>query len=119
MIKSSVKLLSRPVCAHTRLSSSVIVRNMSSTKDEHPMLSALRRDADKFQSLKYSVKERVAHIMLDRPARMNAIDMYMPGELVKAVELANLDDSVKVSIYWQLNVYNADRCIHFTLLSMI
>ena len=48
------------------------------------------------KSLKYSVHDRVAHIMLNRPARMNAINIPMPGELVRAVEMANLDDSVKV-----------------------
>ena len=48
------------------------------------------------KSLKYSVRDRVAHIMLDRPHRMNAIDIRMPGELTQAVEMANLDDSVKV-----------------------
>lgn len=50
------------------------------------------------KSLKYSVRDRVAHIMLDRPERLNAIDIQMPGELMNAVEMANLDDSVKVDL---------------------
>ena len=58
--------------------------------------SGLQEEARDFSSIKYSVKEQVAHIMLDRPARLNAIDLNMPSELSRAVELANLDDTVKV-----------------------
>ncbi len=45
----------------------------------------------------YSVVGRVAHIKLNRPDRLNAIDLQMPFELEQAVEQANLDDDVRVS----------------------
>ena len=46
------------------------------------------------KSVLYSVKGRVATITLNRPERLNAIDRFMPGEMRKAVEVANNDDSV-------------------------
>lgn len=49
-----------------------------------------------YESIQYKVEGRVAHIMLNRPHRFNAIDAYMPFELERAVEAANLDDVVKV-----------------------
>jgi len=49
-----------------------------------------------YQSILYRVEERVAHITLNRPHRYNAIDLYIPFELERAVEAANLDDNVKV-----------------------
>jgi enoyl-CoA hydratase/carnithine racemase len=51
---------------------------------------------DDFQSVRYWVDGKVAHIQLNRPASFNAIDQFMPFELEKSVELANLDDNVRV-----------------------
>ncbi|MFO1299055.1 MAG: crotonase/enoyl-CoA hydratase family protein [Burkholderiaceae bacterium] len=51
----------------------------------------------RFQSLKYArdrTNPRVARITLNRPERLNAIDERMPGEIRRAVELANADDEV-------------------------
>ena len=57
-----------------------------------------------FQSVRYWVDKRVAHIQLNRPARFNAIDAFMPFELEKSVELANLNDDVRVC---EECIYNA------------
>jgi enoyl-CoA hydratase len=51
-----------------------------------------------FSTLEYSVEGRVATITLDRPARMNAINLDMPGELEAAVVAANRDDAVHVIV---------------------
>ncbi len=51
----------------------------------------------RFQTLKYArdrTNPRVARITLNRPERLNAIDERMPGEIRRAVELANTDDEV-------------------------
>lgn len=50
-----------------------------------------------YESIEYKVEGRVAHIVLNRPHRFNAIDAYMPFELERAVEDANLNDVVKVT----------------------
>lgn len=50
-----------------------------------------------YKSILYRVVGRVAHIELNRPERLNAIDEHMPIELEHAVEQANLDDDVRVS----------------------
>jgi len=47
-----------------------------------------------WKSVAYAVDGRLARITLNRPARLNAIDDHMPGEISDAVELANRDDSV-------------------------
>ena len=52
------------------------------------------------QSVLYNVENKVAHITLNRPERYNAIDENTPVELERAVQLANMDDDVKVSSYW-------------------
>lgn len=49
-----------------------------------------------FEFLTHEVKERVATITLNRPARLNAIVSGLPAEIRKAVELANSDDLVHV-----------------------
>lgn len=51
-----------------------------------------------YESIEYAVTGRVAHIVLNRPHRFNAIDAYMPFELERAVESANLDDVVKIIV---------------------
>ena len=51
-----------------------------------------------YQSLRYQVSERVATITLNRPERLNAIDMHMPGEIRSAVEAADADPQVHVVI---------------------
>ncbi len=52
----------------------------------------------KFSTLIYSSSGRIARITLNRPARLNAIDRQMPGEIRRAVELANADDGVHVIV---------------------
>lgn len=49
-----------------------------------------------YRSILYRVVGRVAHIELNRPERLNAIDEHMPSELENAVNTANLDDNVRV-----------------------
>lgn len=49
-----------------------------------------------YRSILYRVVGRVAHLELNRPERLNAIDEHMPAEIERAVEQANLDDNVKV-----------------------
>jgi len=51
-----------------------------------------------YQSLRYEVDGRRADIILNRPERLNAIDMHMPGEIHRAVEAANDDPSVHVIV---------------------
>ncbi len=51
-----------------------------------------------YQSLTYAVAGRVATITLDRPQRMNAISLEMPGEIADAVDRANRDDAVHVIV---------------------
>ena len=46
------------------------------------------------RSVLYSVEGRVATITLNRPHSLNSIDNFMPGDIRKAVETANSDDSV-------------------------
>lgn len=53
-----------------------------------------------FQSIKYFTEDRVAHILLNRPDRLNAIDKYMPFEIQKAVQKANFDDEVHVILLY-------------------
>jgi enoyl-CoA hydratase len=49
-------------------------------------------------SLRYEVRDRKAYLTLDRPERLNAIDHRMPGDLRRAVELANDDPEVHVIV---------------------
>lgn len=51
-----------------------------------------------YSSLIYATEGRVAHITLNRPDRLNAIDDMMPGEIRRAVEEANADDAVHVIV---------------------
>ncbi len=46
-----------------------------------------------FSSLTYEARDRKAYVTLNRPDRLNAIDMRMPGEIRAAVERANDDPS--------------------------
>jgi len=52
----------------------------------------------KFRTLKYAVTGRIGRITLNRPARLNAIDDRMPGEIRHAVQTANDDDRVHVIV---------------------
>ncbi|MCO5100635.1 MAG: crotonase/enoyl-CoA hydratase family protein [Burkholderiaceae bacterium] len=55
----------------------------------------------RFQTLEYvrdRADPRVARIVLNRPERLNAIDEHMPGEIRRAVELADDDDEVHVIV---------------------
>ncbi len=49
-----------------------------------------------FETLIYRREGRVARITLNRPERLNAITLAMPGEIRSAVEEANQDDNVHV-----------------------
>lgn len=51
-----------------------------------------------YRSITYGVEGRIATITLDRPERMNAISLEMPGEIAAAVDEANRDDSVHVIV---------------------
>ncbi|KAA0234636.1 MAG: putative enoyl-CoA hydratase EchA13 [Acidimicrobiales bacterium] len=51
-----------------------------------------------FHSITYEVDDRVATITLNRPDRLNAIDLSMPAEIAAAVELANSDRGVHVIV---------------------
>lgn len=57
---------------------------------------------ENFKSIKYWTenKGRVAHLMLNRPHRLNAIDMEMPLEIERAIKLANFDEAVKVILIY-------------------
>ncbi len=52
----------------------------------------------RYTTLKYAVAGRIARVTLNRPARLNAIDDKMPGEIRRAVEEANEDDRVHVIV---------------------
>jgi enoyl-CoA hydratase len=51
-----------------------------------------------FSSVRYEVDGRTARLTLNRPERLNAIDAAMPGEIRRAVELANDDPEVHVIV---------------------
>jgi len=51
-----------------------------------------------FETLLYSVEDRVATITLNRPERLNAINERLPRELREAVEKADADGSVHVIV---------------------
>lgn len=51
-----------------------------------------------FETLEYAVSDRVATITLNRPDRFNAINDEMPGEIRRAVEMADSDTSVHVIV---------------------
>jgi enoyl-CoA hydratase len=51
-----------------------------------------------FTTLRYEPTDRVARIILNRPDRLNAINAQMPGEIRRAVELADNDRQVHVII---------------------
>jgi enoyl-CoA hydratase len=51
-----------------------------------------------YSDILYTTRGRIATITLNRPQRLNAITLGMPGELAHAVERANLDNGVHVII---------------------
>lgn len=51
-----------------------------------------------YNDIRYETEGRIATILLDRPERLNAISLAMPGELAHAVERANRDDDVHVIV---------------------
>src|SRR3954451_13312440 len=51
-----------------------------------------------FTTLTYAVRDAKAYLTLNRPARLNAINDVMPGEIRAAVERANDDDGVRVIV---------------------
>jgi len=56
-----------------------------------------------FQSIKYWTEGRVAHVQLNRPESLNAIDTRMPSELQNAVQKANWDPDVRVILLYGAN----------------
>jgi len=54
--------------------------------------------AKSFKSVRYEKAGRIATITLNRPNRLNAIDLSLPSDLRKAVKIADLDDDVHVII---------------------
>ncbi len=57
-----------------------------------------KSDVLKFSTLLLQVAGRIATITLNRPARLNAINGAMPGEIRASVEAANADDRVHVIV---------------------
>jgi len=51
-----------------------------------------------FKTLTYRRTGRIARITLDRPRRLNAISLRMPGEIAAAVAAANADSKVHVIV---------------------
>ncbi len=51
-----------------------------------------------YTTLLYRVEGRVAYITLNRPERLNAINLQLPLELKQAIERANLDPEVHVIV---------------------
>jgi enoyl-CoA hydratase len=51
-----------------------------------------------YRAITYGVEGRVATITLNRPDRLNAISLEMPGEIAAAVDAANRDDHVHVIV---------------------
>jgi len=51
-----------------------------------------------FETLAYETDGRIARITLNRPERLNAINMEMPGEIEAAVEAANADPNIHVIV---------------------
>jgi enoyl-CoA hydratase len=49
-----------------------------------------------YEAISYTTSGRIATITLDRPERLNAISMGMPGEIAHAVDRANRDDAIHV-----------------------
>lgn len=47
-----------------------------------------------YQALTYAVAGRIATLTLNRPERMNAISLGMPGDIAAAVDRANRNDAV-------------------------
>jgi enoyl-CoA hydratase len=64
-------------------------RLLARASSTHKMLNS-----NNFDSIKYWKEGRVAHVMLNRPERLNAIDQLMPFELQRAIQIANWDDEV-------------------------
>jgi 2-(1,2-epoxy-1,2-dihydrophenyl)acetyl-CoA isomerase len=51
-----------------------------------------------FQTVIYSVENRVATIRMNRPGVMNAVNEQMRNDLLAAVDMANADDQVRVIV---------------------
>jgi enoyl-CoA hydratase len=51
-----------------------------------------------FSAITYEVQGRQAHVTLNRPERLNAINGAMPSEIRRAVEMANDDPAVHVIV---------------------
>lgn len=52
-----------------------------------------------FQTISYQVEDHIATIVLNRPEKLNAFNNLMGQELVQALDLADMDDSVRVVIF--------------------
>ncbi len=53
---------------------------------------------DHYTSILYETKDRIAHITLNRPEKLNAINHELPGELSAAVARANRDPGIHVIV---------------------
>ncbi|XP_002736719.2 putative enoyl-CoA hydratase [Saccoglossus kowalevskii] len=62
------------------------------------MMTQSSIDPSEFQSVQYTVKDKVANITLNRPNRLNAIGIHTPKEIYQSVLLANNDENVKVIV---------------------
>src|SRR5438045_3371934 len=49
-----------------------------------------------YSAIKYRVEERVARITLDRPEKLNALNMELRRQLVDALKTAERDDEVSI-----------------------
>lgn len=81
------------------LAHSQLHRQFYSSDCRGPVINEKQTD---FKSIKYWTenKGRVAHVMLNRPEALNAIDHHMPIEIEKAIKIANFDESVKVILLY-------------------
>src|SRR3990172_4848370 len=51
-----------------------------------------------YKYILYDTKERIAHVTLNRPEKLNAMNWLMRKEIVNALKTAERDDNVRVII---------------------
>ncbi|OXA51406.1 probable enoyl-CoA hydratase isoform X2 [Folsomia candida] len=64
---------------------------------EPPRQAARKEGHESYGSVDYWREGRTAHVMLNRPDRLNAIDAQLPFQLQSAIQRANWDDEVTFS----------------------
>jgi enoyl-CoA hydratase len=73
-----------------------------------------KEDYKDYGSLEYWREGRIAHVLLNRPQRLNAIDLQLPFQLQNAIQQANWDDEVHaVLLYGAGNAF----CSGYDLIS--